>query len=70
MSMDRGRELGDAIDQGTATVVEHLGPITGRRPVTPTEESRILELRSEGYGILKIGRKLCIGTSVVQRVLK
>jgi len=29
MSMDRGRELGDAIDQGTATVVEHLGPITG-----------------------------------------
>ena len=39
-------------------------------PVTPTVESRILELRSEGYGILKIGRKLCIGTSVVQRVLK
>ena len=46
------------------------GTKLGRRPVTPTVESRILELRSEGYGILKIGRKLCIGTSVVQRVLK
>ena len=46
------------------------GTKLGRGPVTPTVESRILELRSEGYGILKIGRKLCIGTSVVQRVLK
>ena len=46
------------------------GTKLGRRRVTPTVEARILELRSEGYGILKIGRKLGIGTSVVQRVLK
>ena len=32
-------------------------------------EARIRELRSEGLGILKIGRKLGIGTSVVQRVV-
>jgi len=29
-----------------------------------------LELKASGDGILKIGRKLGIGTSVVQRVLK
>ena len=46
------------------------GTKLGRRRVTPTVEARILELRSEGYGILKIGRKLGIGTSVVQRVFK
>jgi hypothetical protein len=31
-------------------------------------EARILELKANGDGILKIGRKLGIGTSVVQRV--
>ena len=46
------------------------GTKLGRRRFTPTVEARILELRSEGYGILKIGRKLGVGTSVVQRVLK
>jgi hypothetical protein len=30
-------------------------------------EARILELKASGDGILKIGRKLGIGTSVVQR---
>jgi len=29
-----------------------------------------LELKADGHGILKIGRKLGIGTSVVQRVFK
>ena len=33
-------------------------------------EARILELKAAGHGILKIGRKLGIGTSVVQRVFK
>jgi hypothetical protein len=33
-------------------------------------EARIVELRAEGDGILKIGKKLGIGTSVVQRVFK
>jgi hypothetical protein len=32
-------------------------------------EARIRELRAEGMGILKIGRTLGVGTSVVQRVL-
>ena len=42
----------------------------GRRRVKPSVEARILELRANGDGILKIGRKLGIGTSVVQRVFK
>jgi hypothetical protein len=33
-------------------------------------EARILELRASGDGILKIGKKLGIGTSVVQRVFR
>ena len=41
----------------------------GRRPVAPAIERRIRELRSGGMGILKIGRELGVGTSVVQRVL-
>ena len=41
----------------------------GRRRVEPAVEARILELRANGDGILKIGRKLGIGTSVVQRVV-
>jgi hypothetical protein len=41
----------------------------GRRPVKPAVEARIRQLRANGDGILKIGRKLGIGTSVVQRVV-
>ena len=41
----------------------------GRRPVKPTVETRIRRLRAKGMGILKIGRTLGIGTSVVQRVV-
>jgi hypothetical protein len=37
--------------------------------VKPSVEARIRELRADGMGILKIGRTLGIGTSVVQRVL-
>ena len=36
---------------------------------TAEMEKRIQSLRNEGKGILKIGRELGVGTSVVQRVL-
>ena len=41
----------------------------GRRPVKAAVEARIRQLRARGDGILKIGKKLGIGTSVVQRVV-
>src|SRR5271169_5242914 len=41
----------------------------GRRPVKASIEARIRQLRAKGDGILKIGRTLGIGTSVVQRVV-
>lgn len=41
----------------------------GRRPVKPLVEARIRALKAEGMGILKIGRTLRVGTSVVQRVV-
>ena len=46
------------------------GTKLGRRRTKPSVEARIFELRKKGDGILKIGRTLGIGTSVVQRVLK
>ena len=42
----------------------------GRRRVKPSVEAQILALRDRGHGILKIGRQLGIGTSVVQRVFR
>jgi DNA invertase Pin-like site-specific DNA recombinase len=42
----------------------------GRRRVKPSVEAQIVKLRAEGNGILKIGKKLGIGTSVVQRVFR
>jgi DNA invertase Pin-like site-specific DNA recombinase len=45
------------------------GTKLGRRPVKPAVEARIRELKAEGMGILKIGRTLGVGTSVVQRVI-
>ena len=42
----------------------------GRRRVKPSVEAQIVELRAKGNGILKIGKKLGVGTSVVQRVFK
>jgi DNA invertase Pin-like site-specific DNA recombinase len=41
----------------------------GRRKVKPSVEVRIRELRARGEGILRIGRTLGVGTSVVQRVI-
>src|SRR5258708_24084619 len=46
------------------------GTKLGRRRIKPTVEARILELPANGDAILQIGRKLGIGTSVVQRVFK
>ena len=37
---------------------------------TAEMEKRILSLRNEGKGILKIGRELGVGTALVQRVLE
>ena len=45
------------------------GTKLGRRPVAPSVEARIRTLRADGMGMLKIGRELGVGTSVVQRVL-
>jgi len=45
------------------------GTQLGRRRAKPSVEARIKELRAKGDGILKIGRTLGIGTSVVQRVI-
>jgi DNA invertase Pin-like site-specific DNA recombinase len=45
------------------------GTRLGRRPVKPSVEARIRELKADGMGILKIGRTLGVGTSVVQRVI-
>jgi len=42
----------------------------GRRRVKPSIEAEIVKLRAKGDGILKIGKKLGVGTSVVQRVFK
>jgi len=45
------------------------GTKLGRRPVKPTVEDRIRELKAAGMGILRIGRTVGVGTSVVQRVV-
>lgn len=42
----------------------------GRKRVGSDVENRIRQLRAEGMGILKIGRELGVGTSVVQRVVQ
>ena len=59
----------ERVNAGLARAVAN-GTKLGRRRVDPTVEARILELKADGDGILKIGRKLGIGTSVVQRVFK
>jgi hypothetical protein len=37
--------------------------------VKPAVEQRIRALRAKGMGILKIGKTIGVGTSVVQRVI-
>ena len=41
----------------------------GRRPIAADVEKRILALRSQGMGMIKIGRELGIGTGTAQRVV-
>lgn len=44
------------------------GTKLGRRPVEAKVEARIRALKAEGMGIVRIGKMLGVGTSVVQRV--
>jgi DNA invertase Pin-like site-specific DNA recombinase len=46
------------------------GTKLGRPKVSMEREAQILELRSDGMGMLAIGKELGIGTSTVQRVVK
>ena len=45
------------------------GTKLGRPKVSAEREAQILELRSQGMGMIKIGRELGVGTSTVQRVV-
>ncbi len=45
------------------------GTKLGRPRTSQRKEAQILQLRSKGMGILKIGRELGVGTGVVQRVV-
>jgi DNA invertase Pin-like site-specific DNA recombinase len=58
----------ERVNAGLARAREN-GTKLGRRSVKPAVEARIRELGATGMGILKIGRTIGFGTSVVQRVL-
>jgi len=45
------------------------GTKLGRPMTSPKTERQILKLRDQGMGMLKIGKELGVGTSVVQRVV-
>ena len=45
------------------------GTKLGRPTASPKTEAQILKLRDQGMGMLKIGKELGVGTSVVQRVV-
>jgi hypothetical protein len=65
----RVRARNDRARQCRACAAREKGVRFGRKPVKPAIENRIRELRAQGIGILKIGRTVGVGTSVVQRVL-
>jgi DNA invertase Pin-like site-specific DNA recombinase len=58
----------ERVNAGLARAREK-GVKLGRPRIDSKIENRIRKLRKEGDGILKIGKKLGIGTSVVQRVV-
>src|ERR1700716_4003058 len=58
----------ERINAGLARAKEN-GTKLGRRSVRPSVEARIRELKVNGMGILKIGRTVGVGTSIVQRVV-
>jgi DNA invertase Pin-like site-specific DNA recombinase len=45
------------------------GTRLGRPKTSPKTEAQILKLRSKGMGMIRIGKELGVGTSVVQRVV-
>ncbi len=45
------------------------GTKLGRPMTSPKTEAQILKLRDQGMGMLRIGKELGVGTSVVQRVV-
>ena len=62
------RIIRERVNAGLARAREK-GTVLGR-PRTPlATEKRIRGLRAKGMGVLKIGRTLGVGTSVVQRVV-
>ncbi len=58
----------ERVKAGLARAKER-GTRLGRPPVKSSVEAHIRELRAKGIGILKIGRMIGVGTSVIQRVL-
>jgi DNA invertase Pin-like site-specific DNA recombinase len=58
----------ERVNAGLARAREK-GVKLGRPRIDSKIENRIRKLRKRGFGILKIGRELGIGTSVVQRVV-
>jgi DNA invertase Pin-like site-specific DNA recombinase len=58
----------ERVNAGLARAREK-GIVLGRPSTAPAIEKRIRSLRAKRMGILKIGRTLGIGTSVVQRVV-
>jgi DNA invertase Pin-like site-specific DNA recombinase len=58
----------ERVNAGLARAREK-GVKLGRPRIDPKIEKRVMQLRKKGFGILKIGRELGIGTSVVQRVV-
>src|SRR5712671_3776075 len=55
----------ERVNAGLARAKER-GTKLGRRRTKPAVEERILSLRKTGMGILKIGKEVGVGTSVVQ----
>jgi DNA invertase Pin-like site-specific DNA recombinase len=60
--------ISERVKAGLARAKEN-GKTLGRPRVADEVEDEIRELRSQGMGILKIGKELGIGTSTVQRVV-
>jgi DNA invertase Pin-like site-specific DNA recombinase len=58
----------ERVNAGLARAREK-GTALGRPRTPPATEKRIRGLHAKGMGILKIGRTLGVGTSVVQRVV-
>jgi DNA invertase Pin-like site-specific DNA recombinase len=58
----------ERVNAGLARAREK-GVVLGRPRIDPAVERRIKALRKKGYGYLRIGRELGVGTSAVQRVI-